>query len=173
MVIKLTLKKPSGALPKKSCKHVELYTEVEENDFSPTKAVKSFKDADFTEKIVGRMRNCNMNKQVAKIWRKDVNISIFVSTSKWITKVGLPIFSYWMLILLVCALCICYQRTLFVATDSLYAFMPRRLSIWEWNIGTSILPIFWQRELKITELYFYDSAIVETVNVDATRCDIL
>lgn len=50
MVIKLTLKKPSGALPKKSCKHVELYTEVEENDFSPTKAVKSFKDAGFTEK---------------------------------------------------------------------------------------------------------------------------
>ena len=50
MVIKLTLKKPSGALPKKSCKHVGFYTEVEENDFSPTKAVKSFKDADFTEK---------------------------------------------------------------------------------------------------------------------------
>jgi len=61
----------------------------------------------------------------------------------------------------------------FCATDSLYAFMPRRLSIYGWNIGTSILPIFWQRELKITELYFYDSAIVETVNVDATRCDIL
>ena len=67
MVIKLTLKKPSGALPKKSCKHVGFYTEVEENDFSLTKAVKSFKDADFTEKIVGRMRNCNGNKQVAKI----------------------------------------------------------------------------------------------------------
>lgn len=55
MVIKLTLKKPSGALPKKSCEHVEFYTEVEENDFSLTKAVKSFKDADFTEKIVGKM----------------------------------------------------------------------------------------------------------------------
>ena len=67
MVIKLTLKKPSGALPKKSCKHVEFYTEVEENDLSLTKAVKSFKDPDFTEKIVGRMRNCNGNKQVAKI----------------------------------------------------------------------------------------------------------
>ena len=51
MVIKLTLKKPSGALPKKSCKHVGFYTEVEENDFGLTKAVKSFKDADFTDRI--------------------------------------------------------------------------------------------------------------------------
>ena len=67
MVIKLTLKKPSGALPKKSCEHVGFYTEVEENDFSPTKAVKSFKDAGFTEKKSEKMRNCNMNKQVAKI----------------------------------------------------------------------------------------------------------
>ena len=51
MVIKLTLKKPSGALPKKSCKHVEFYTEVEGTDFGLTKAVKSFKDADFTDRI--------------------------------------------------------------------------------------------------------------------------
>ena len=51
MVIKSILKKPSGALPKKSCKHVGFYTEVEENDFSLTKAVKSFKDADFTDRI--------------------------------------------------------------------------------------------------------------------------